>query len=184
MHSRWLAYFLWTWYEFGITSCFHENLPALWAKGLSWCFFASSLQLRHLSSLCPVNPNGIIHEGSNIRGTDGKSSKEMEEGCKGEEEAEETRRGRYCISIIRFNNIMSSPGETTSPSHGSSPFHLLHRFTHSSTDSAPNPTLQDLITYLIKLLFSLKALCWFPAMITTNQLQDQYHPTTLIQEMY
>ena len=83
--------------------------------------------------------DGITHEESNIRGTD--AAKALKKWQKAARERKKLRKlGGVDIASasLGFNIITSSPGETTSPSHGSCPFHLLHRFTHSSTDGAPN----------------------------------------------
>lgn len=59
-----ITYFLWIWYEFGLTSCFHDDFTHAIVR-----FFLGSIyvQLHHTSTLCSCYSDGIDHEEGHLR---------------------------------------------------------------------------------------------------------------------
>ncbi|KAJ6336457.1 hypothetical protein OIU78_012952 [Salix suchowensis] len=101
-----MAFFLWTWYEFGIKSCFHENFGSDFDKGFPW-----------------VGPS--VHGGSHMKKAifeeqTARALRKWQEAAKLRKKSRQTGGGAGG----------SSPGfmsVNSPPSRGTSPIHLLHK---------------------------------------------------------
>ncbi|AES74105.1 hypothetical protein MtrunA17_Chr3g0144171 [Medicago truncatula] len=122
-----IAYFLWTWYEFTITSCFHENLPLIVTRvvlGVALQVLCSYITFPLYALVTQMGSHmkrGIFEE---------QTTKALK---KWQKAARDKRKLRNAGSI----EIPSVSGDTT-PSQGTSPLHLLHKFKPSNqtdTDS-------------------------------------------------
>ncbi|KAF4349384.1 hypothetical protein F8388_012554 [Cannabis sativa] len=149
-----MAYFLWTWYEFGITSCFHENLTAILIRvclGIALQFLCSyiTFPLYSLITQCcklyfnqfHYSPSNIfqLHEhvllqmGSHMKKTifEQQTANALTKWHKTAISARKKgeRKGSMDMtsgtSSVGGFSVMMSSGENT-PSQGSSPLHLLH----------------------------------------------------------
>ncbi|XP_062100576.1 MLO protein homolog 1-like [Humulus lupulus] len=125
-----MAYFLWTWYEFGITSCFHENLAGILIRvclGIALQFLCSYITFP-LYSL-------ITQMGSHMKKTifEEQTAKALTKWHKAAiARKKRVRKGPMDMmsgsSSVGFGDMMMSSGENT-PSQGTSPLHLLHSHT-------------------------------------------------------
>ncbi|GFZ10550.1 seven transmembrane MLO family protein [Actinidia rufa] len=128
-----MALFLWTWYEFGLGSCFHENLYAIVARvvlGLALQFVCSYITFP-LYAL-------VTQMGSHMKRAifEEQTAKALKNWHKAAKERKKLRKvGGADQSVSGFMS-----GENT-PSHGSSPMHLLHKYKSSTGvegESVPN----------------------------------------------
>ncbi|KAK7283468.1 hypothetical protein RIF29_13008 [Crotalaria pallida] len=123
-----LAYFLWTLYEFKITSCFHENLPLTLTRvilGVALQFVCSYITFP-LYSL--VTQMGSHMKKAIFEEQTAKALKNWQKAAK------ERRKLKKAGVDVPSSGYMS--GET-SPSQGTSPIHLLHKYKpgHLDTES-------------------------------------------------
>ncbi|XP_031270072.1 MLO protein homolog 1-like [Pistacia vera] len=133
-----MAFFLWTWYEFGLNSCFHENLRAIVARvilGVALQFLCSYITFP-LYAL-------VTHMGSHM-----KKAIFEEQTAKAIKKWHQVAKERNKIRKAgRNNNGGSDPGflsgENT-PSIGSSPIHLLHNYKNRS--SQPDVDIESVVT--------------------------------------
>ncbi|XP_004500844.1 MLO protein homolog 1-like [Cicer arietinum] len=125
-----IAYFLWTWYEFTITSCFHENLPLIVTRvvlGLALQVLCSYITFPLYALVTQMGSHmkrGIFEE---------QTTKALKKWQKSARDKRKLRKAGGGGSI----DVPSVSGETT-PSQGTSPMHLLHKFkpsSHTDTDS-------------------------------------------------
>ncbi|OVA00651.1 Mlo-related protein [Macleaya cordata] len=128
-----MAYFLWIWYEFGITSCFHENLPAILIR----VFLGIALQI--LCSYITFPLYALVTQmGSHMKTAifEEQTTKALKKWRKAAKDRNKLRKagGGGDVSSSGFIS-----GENT-PSIGSSPVHLLHKQKYNSNDieSVPN----------------------------------------------
>ncbi|KAA8532088.1 hypothetical protein F0562_006770 [Nyssa sinensis] len=116
-----MAYFLWIWYEFGLTSCFHENLAAILAR----VFVGVALQI--LCSYITFPLYALVTQmGSHMKKAifEEQTAKALKKWQKAAKERKKLRKAGADVPLS---------GEVT-PSHSSSPIHLLHKYKHYSTD--------------------------------------------------
>ncbi|XP_029128021.1 MLO protein homolog 1 [Cajanus cajan] len=108
-----IAFFLWTWYEFKITSCFHENLPLI----LTRVVLGIALQIVCSYITFPLY-SLVTQMGSHMKKAifEEQTAKALK---KWQKTAKDKRK-------LRKAGIEIASGETT-PSHGTSPLHLLHK---------------------------------------------------------
>ncbi|KAL5557690.1 hypothetical protein UlMin_033901 [Ulmus minor] len=121
-----MAYFLWIWYEFGLTSCFHENLPAI----LTRVFLGVALQI--LCSYITFPLYALITQmGSHMKKAifEEQTAKALKKWQKSAKARKKLRQTGMDVSSSGFTS-----GENT-PSQGTSPLHLLHSHKHRSTPS-------------------------------------------------
>ncbi|KAL3525155.1 hypothetical protein ACH5RR_013527 [Cinchona calisaya] len=128
-----MAYFLWTWYEFGLTSCFHENLPVIICK----LFLGVVVQFVCSYITFPLYAL-VTQMGSHMKKAifEEQTAKALMKWQKAAKERRKLRKSGGDMSP----DIMST-GDTT-PSRGSSPIHLLHRYKTS-------PDIESSISYPI-----------------------------------
>lgn len=108
-----LAYFLWTWYEFSLTSCFHENLPAI----LTRVFLGIALQI--LCSYITFPLYALVTQ----MGSHMKKAIFEEQTAKALMKWQKAAKERKKMKKTADNGFMS---RENTPSHGWSPVHLLH----------------------------------------------------------
>ncbi|XP_058785566.1 MLO protein homolog 1-like [Vicia villosa] len=131
-----IAYFLWTWYEFKLTSCFHENLPLIVIRvvlGVALQVLCSYITFPLYALVTQMGSHmkkGIFEE---------QTTKALK---KWQKSAREKRKLRNAGSI----EIPSMSGETT-PSQGTSPMHLLHKFKPSSNQTDTDSVLYSPRSY-------------------------------------
>ncbi|KAK7351820.1 hypothetical protein VNO77_11542 [Canavalia gladiata] len=122
-----IAYFLWTWYEFKITSCFHENLPLI----LTRVILGVALQVVCSYITFPLYAL-VTQMGSHMKKAifEEQTAKALK---KWQKAAKVKRKLRKSGADVPSANMS---GETT-PSHGTSPLHLLHKYkpSHKDTDN-------------------------------------------------
>eukprot|EP00258_Populus_trichocarpa_P044620 XP_024460639.1 MLO protein homolog 1 [Populus trichocarpa] len=125
------AYFLWTWYEFGLKSCFHDNLLEMLAK------VVLAIILQFLCSYVTFPLYALVTQmGSHMKKAifEEQTSKAIK---KWQRSAKERRRLKNKAVADGSSNgfSMTSPDhQSGTPSRGTSPLHLLHKFKHNSTD--------------------------------------------------
>ncbi|XP_028116974.1 MLO protein homolog 1-like isoform X2 [Camellia sinensis] len=116
-----MAYFLWTWFEFGITSCFHENLPVILAKVILGVAF------QVLCSYITFPLYALVTQ----MGSHMKKAIFEEQTAKALKKWQKAARERKKLRNKAAEADASSSGFTSvdaTPSRGSSPIHLLHKF--------------------------------------------------------
>ncbi|KAK2988208.1 hypothetical protein RJ640_020690 [Escallonia rubra] len=134
-----MAFFLWTLYEFGITSCFHENKVAILVR----VFFGIALHL--LCSYITFPLYALVTQmGSDMKQAifEEQTAKALKKWQKAAKERKKARKaGGEDASSAGFIS-----GENT-PSHGSSPLHLLHNHKHKASEaeceSVPNSPMAN-----------------------------------------
>ncbi|KAH8509767.1 hypothetical protein H0E87_011497, partial [Populus deltoides] len=123
-----MAFFLWTWYEFGIKSCFHENLAVILTRvflGLILQFVCSYITFPLYSLVTQMGSHmkkGIFEEQT------AKALRKWQMAAKLRNKSRKTGGDQAGGSSLGF---MSS--EMT-PSQGASPVHLLHKNRPSQPD--------------------------------------------------
>ncbi|KAG6774843.1 hypothetical protein POTOM_022217 [Populus tomentosa] len=123
-----MAFFLWTWYEFGIKSCFHENLAVILTRvflGLILQFVCSYITFPLYSSVTQMGSHmkkAIFEEQT------AKALRKWQMAAKLKDKSRKRGGDQAGGSSLGF---MSS--ETT-PSRGASPVHLLHKYRPSQPD--------------------------------------------------
>ncbi|KAK7409856.1 hypothetical protein VNO78_00217 [Psophocarpus tetragonolobus] len=123
-----IAFFLWSVYEFKITSCFHENLPLIVTR------VVLGIALQVLCSYITFPLYSLVTQmGSHMKKAifEEQTAKALK---KWQKAAKEKRKLRKGVGGDVPSGTMS--GETT-PSHsqGTSPMHLLHKYKPSHTDT-------------------------------------------------
>ncbi|XP_024020102.1 LOW QUALITY PROTEIN: MLO protein homolog 1 [Morus notabilis] len=122
-----MANFLWTWYEFGLTSCFHENLPIILVARV---FLGIALQI--LCSYITFPLYALITQmGSHMK--QAIFEEQTARALKNWQKTARARKKQRKISVDASSSGFMS-GENT-PSQGASPLHLLHAQKHRSTQS-------------------------------------------------
>ncbi|WCJ44743.1 Protein MLO [Euphorbia peplus] len=136
-----MAYFLWTWYEFGLLSCFHENLVAIFARvflGVALQFLCSYITFP-LYSL-------VTQMGSHMKKSifEEQTAKALQKWRKAAKDRNKPSRKAAAGGNSPTPGFMSA--ETT-PSRGTSPLHLLqgHKFRSSQNDT--ESVIQSPISY-------------------------------------
>ncbi|KAL0797661.1 hypothetical protein Bca101_052835 [Brassica carinata] len=123
-----LAFFAWSSYEFGFSNCFHKEPQDITIR------IVVGLVVQILCSYVTLPLYALVTQmGTTMKPTvfNGRVSKML---TKWHHKAqEETKHGR------RSESNTPHPSRPTTPTHGSSPIHLLHNFNHRSVDSYPNP---------------------------------------------
>ncbi|KAF5747253.1 MLO protein 1-like [Tripterygium wilfordii] len=122
-----MAYFLWTWYEFGIKSCFHEN------PGLMLGRVFLGLTLQFLCSYITFPLYALVTQmGSHMKQAifEEQTAKALMKWRKAAKEKKRLRNGAVIDGSV--SGFMS--GETT-PSRGASPVHLLHNYKYKSNQA-------------------------------------------------
>ncbi|CAA3025117.1 MLO homolog 1-like [Olea europaea subsp. europaea] len=137
MNAFQMAYFLWKWYEFGITKCFHEKLYAILIR------VSLGVAIQILCSYITFPLYSLVTQmGSHMKKTifeeqTAKALKKWHQAAKKKKKMRKTDKGNDASS--HGAGFMS--GETT-PSQGFSPIHLLHnhknRSNASDIESIPN----------------------------------------------
>ncbi|KAI3876813.1 hypothetical protein MKW92_027500 [Papaver armeniacum] len=120
-----MAYFLWSWYEFTLKSCFNENLPAILIR----VFLGLALQI--LCSYITFPLYALVTQmGSHMKTAifEEHTTKALNKWKKSAKDRSKARRAGDDGSRSGYLS-----GDNT-PSHGSSPVHLLHKVKHNSTD--------------------------------------------------
>ncbi|XP_058187347.1 MLO protein homolog 1-like isoform X2 [Rhododendron vialii] len=119
-----MAYFLWTWYEFGLTSCFHENLPLILTK----VFLGVAFQVLCGYITFPVYAL-VTQMGSHMKRSifEDQIANALKRWQKKAKERKKLRQ----ITGAEVSNFRFISGKPT-PSHDSPPIHLLHIYTHKS----------------------------------------------------
>ncbi|KAJ0086246.1 hypothetical protein Patl1_09362 [Pistacia atlantica] len=137
-----MAFFLWTWYEFGLNSCFHENLRAIVARvilGVALQFLCSYITFPLYALMGSHMKKAIFEEQT------AKAIKKWHQVAK--ERNKIRKAGRNNNNNNNNNNGGSDPGflsgENT-PSIGSSPIHLLHNYKNRS--SQPDVDIESVVT--------------------------------------
>ncbi|XP_061372795.1 MLO protein homolog 1-like [Gastrolobium bilobum] len=125
-----ISYFLWTWYEFTIKSCFHANLPLILTRVLL------GVALQILCSYITFPLYALVTQmGSHMKKAifEEQTAKALK---KWQKAARDKRKLREAGADVP-SGYMS--GETT-PSQGTSPMHLLHKYkpSHSNSESVIN----------------------------------------------
>ncbi|KAL2346160.1 hypothetical protein Fmac_000160 [Flemingia macrophylla] len=108
-----IAFFLWTWYEFKISSCFHENLPLIVTR------VVLGIALQVVCSYITFPLYSLVTQmGSHMKKAifEEQTAKALK---KWQKAAKDKRK-------LRKAGIEMASGETT-PSQGTSPLHLLHK---------------------------------------------------------
>ncbi|TKY75351.1 MLO protein-like 1 [Spatholobus suberectus] len=119
-----IAYFLWTWYEFKITSCFHENLPLIITR------VVLGIALQVVCSYITFPLYSLVTQmGSHMKKAI--FEEQTAKALKKWQKAAKDRRKLRKAGIDVPSGTMS--GETT-PSQGTSPLHLLHKSKPSHMD--------------------------------------------------
>ncbi|KHN20094.1 MLO protein like 1 [Glycine soja] len=115
-----IAFFLWTWYEFKITSCFHESLPLI----LTRVVLGIALQVVCSYITFPLY-SLVIQMGSHMKKAifEEQTAKALKKWQKAAKDKRKLRKAGIDMS-----------GETT-PSQGTSPLHLLQKYKPSHTDT-------------------------------------------------
>ncbi|XP_051118278.1 MLO protein homolog 1-like [Andrographis paniculata] len=130
-----MAYFLWKWYEFGITTCFHEKLFAILIR----IFLGVALQI-----LCSYNTYPlytlVTQMGSNMKKSifEEQTAKALRKWHQTAKQRKKTQKAGDNSRGIDASNASYMSGETT-PSQGFSPIHLLHKYRTRATDSESLP---------------------------------------------
>lgn len=120
-----MAYFLWSWYEFTLKSCFNENLPAILIR----VFLGLALQI--LCSYITFPLYALVTQmGSHMKTAifEEHTTKALKKWRKAAKDKSKARRAGDDGSRSGYLS-----GDNT-PSIGSSPVHLLHKVKHNSTD--------------------------------------------------
>ncbi|KAJ9186309.1 hypothetical protein P3X46_001899 [Hevea brasiliensis] len=121
-----MAFFLWTWYEFGLKSCFHENLVAILVRvflGVALQFVCSYITFP-LYSL--VTQMGSHMKRSIFEEQTAKALRKWQKAAKQRNKSRQPGAGGSSPGFIS--------GETTS-GQGTSPIHLLHGHKHHSSQT-------------------------------------------------
>ncbi|KDP36763.1 hypothetical protein JCGZ_08054 [Jatropha curcas] len=122
-----MAFFLWTWYEFGLKSCFHENLAAILVRvGLG-------VALQIVCSYITFPLYALVTQmGSHMKQSifEEQTAKALRKWQKAAKQRKKARKAGTCGGGNSSPGFMS--GETT-PSQGASPIHLLHGHKYRSS---------------------------------------------------
>ncbi|KAI3459941.1 hypothetical protein Pfo_016604 [Paulownia fortunei] len=127
-----MAYFLWKWYEFGITTCFHEKLYAVLVR----VFLGVALQI--LCSYITFPLYALVTQmGSHMKKSifEEQTAKALK---KWHQAAKQRKKMRKAGVGTDTSNAGFMSGETT-PTQGSSPLHLLHKYRSNALDSESLP---------------------------------------------
>ncbi|XP_018450775.1 MLO-like protein 2 [Raphanus sativus] len=123
-----LAFFAWSSYEFGLSNCFHKKPQDIAIR------IVLGLVVQILCSYVTLPLYALVTQmGTKMKPTvfNGRVSKMLKKWH--HKAQEETQHGR------RSESNTPHPSCPTTPTHGSSPIHLLHNFNHRSVESYPNP---------------------------------------------
>ncbi|KAL0651220.1 hypothetical protein Bca4012_093911 [Brassica carinata] len=123
-----LAFFAWSSYEFGISNCFHKEPQDITIR------IVVGLVVQILCSYVTLPLYALVTQmGTTMKPTvfNGRVSKMLKKWH--HKAQEETQHGRRSESNTPY------PSRPTTPTHGSSPIHLLHNYNDRSIESFPNP---------------------------------------------
>ncbi|KAJ4702315.1 MLO-like protein [Melia azedarach] len=129
-----IAFFLWTVYEFGFASCFHENLPAILIRvilGVALQFLCSYITFP-LYAL--VTQMGSHMKKAIFEEQTAKALKKWQKAAKERKRMRKSGGADHSGSSIHGSPLGFLSGETT-PSQGTSPIHLLHNFKYRSNQA-------------------------------------------------
>ncbi|KAJ6939908.1 hypothetical protein NC651_006155 [Populus alba x Populus x berolinensis] len=118
-----MAFFLWTWYEFGIRSCFHENLAVILTRvflGLVLQFVCSYITF----PLYSLMKKAIFEEQI------ARALRKWQKAAKLRKKSRQSGGDQGGSSP----GLMSQGGSSPGPSRGTSPIHLLHKYRPSQPD--------------------------------------------------
>ncbi|KAL1820303.1 hypothetical protein ACET3Z_015172 [Daucus carota] len=122
-----MAYFLWTWYEFGLNSCFHENIALIITR------VVLSIAFQVLCSYITFPLYAlVIQMGSHMK----KAIFEEQTAAalkKWQKKAKENRKLR--IATERDGNLSGFSSVASTPSRASSPLPLLHKYRTGDIES-------------------------------------------------
>ncbi|KAG9442547.1 hypothetical protein H6P81_018401 [Aristolochia fimbriata] len=124
-----MSYFLWTWYKFGLRSCFHDNLALILIRVIM------GLAVQFLCSYITFPLYALVTQmGSHMKKAifEEQTARALDKWRKAAKDRKKQRKAGQDLSSVAMS------GETT-PSHAS-PIHLLHKFKHNSTDIESYPT--------------------------------------------
>lgn len=132
-----MAFFLWTWYEFGIRSCFHENLAVILTRvflGLVLQFVCSyiTFPLYSLVTQMGSHMKKAIFEEQTAR-----ALRKWQKAAKLRKKSRQSGGDHGGSSPGFMSQGGSSPGfmsVDSTPSRGTSPIHLLHKYRPSQPD--------------------------------------------------
>ncbi|XP_030466849.2 MLO protein homolog 1-like [Syzygium oleosum] len=136
-----MSYFLWTWYEFGLTSCFHQRLAEILIRvflGVALQFVCSYITFP-LYSL--VTQMGSHMKKAIFEEQTAKALKNWQRAAR-ERKKQRKKEGDQSVSYSGF----MSPDNT--PSRGSSPLHLLHKNRHNSSTNDVESVLNSPASYI------------------------------------
>ncbi|PON33101.1 Mlo-related protein [Parasponia andersonii] len=134
-----MAIFLWTWYEFGLKSCFHENLPAILIR----VFVGIALQI--LCSYITFPLYALITQmGSHMKKAifEEQTAKALKKWQKSAMARKKQRKTWVDMNASSSSGLFMS-GENT-PSQGTSPLHLLHNHKHKSS-TTPQSDIESVV---------------------------------------
>ncbi|OAY61010.1 MLO protein homolog 1 [Manihot esculenta] len=117
-----MAYFLWIWYEFGLKSCFHENLPEILTRVIL------GVALQFLCSYITFPLYALVTQmGSHMKKAifEEQTAKALK---KWQKAARERNKLRKPTATAEVSTGFMSPDQTSTPSRGTSPMHLLHKY--------------------------------------------------------
>ncbi|KAL9358410.1 hypothetical protein Peur_046533 [Populus x canadensis] len=132
-----MAFFLWTWYEFGVRSCFHENLAVILTRvflGLVLQFVCSyiTFPLYSLVTQMGSHMKKAIFEEQTAR-----ALRKWQKAAKLRKKSRQSGGDQGGSSPGFMSQGGSSPGfmsVDSTPSRGTSPIHLLHKYRPSQPD--------------------------------------------------
>ncbi|QHN93106.1 MLO-like protein [Arachis hypogaea] len=134
-----IALFLWTVYEFKIKSCFHENLKLILIRVILGVF------LQFICSYITFPLYALITQ----MGSHMKKAIFEEQTAKAIKKWQKTAKNRTKLRKAGMDNVSNSgymSGETT-PSQGTSPIHLLHKYKPSSNHTDTESVLYSPRSY-------------------------------------
>ncbi|KAF2312517.1 hypothetical protein GH714_034938 [Hevea brasiliensis] len=117
-----MAYFLWIWYEFGLKSCFHENLPEILTRVIL------GVALQFLCSYITFPLYALVTQmGSHMKKAifEEQTAKALK---KWQKAARERNKLRKTTATAEASTGFRSPDQISTPSRGTSPMHLLHKY--------------------------------------------------------
>ncbi|CAL5383323.1 unnamed protein product [Camellia sinensis] len=134
-----MALFLWTWYEFGINSCFHENLFAILGRVLL------GVALQFVCSYITFPLYALVTQmGSHMKQAifEEQTAKALKKWQKAAKERKKQRKAGGRGADVSNNSSGFISGENT-PSHASSPLHLLHNHKYRSSAGAERESVPN-----------------------------------------
>ncbi|GLJ39969.1 hypothetical protein SUGI_0817700 [Cryptomeria japonica] len=113
-----LSFFLWIWYEFGLRSCFHQNFGIIMVR------LALGIAVQFLCSYITLPLYALVTQmGSHMK----KAIFEEQTANALRRWQQNAKKNKKKNKTSEFSGSGFRSGETT-PSHGTSPMHLLHKY--------------------------------------------------------